>query len=148
MEIYFDLQIKTIAYNSEEYRQELVLRDEVLRKPLGMSLYAEDLTVDAPDFHLGAFLSNRLVGVLLLKRLNADELKMRQVAVVDTMRSQHVGTALVRFAEEYAIREGYKTMLLNARMTAVGFYEKLGYEKISREFMEINIPHYRMNKKL
>jgi len=37
-------------------------------------------------------------------------------------------------------------MVLNARKTAVGFYEKLGYEKIGEEFPEINIPHYKMRK--
>ena len=31
-------------------------------------------------------------------------------------------------------------------MTAVGFYEKLGYASVGREFMEVGLPHIRMEK--
>jgi predicted GNAT family N-acyltransferase len=37
---------------------------------------------------------------------------------------------------------------MHARKSAVGFYEKLGYHIASEEFMEVNIPHYMMEKML
>jgi predicted GNAT family N-acyltransferase len=37
---------------------------------------------------------------------------------------------------------------MHARKTAMGFYEKLGYEKIGDEFTEVTIPHYKMEKRL
>jgi len=141
-----DLAIRVINYHSEEYRKELELRDEVLRKPLGMSLFDENLEKEKMDIHIGAFVKNKLVGVLILTPLNLSDIKMRQVAVLETTRSQKVGSQLVQFAEEYAKDKGYALMRLNARKTAVGFYEKLGYEKIGEEFFEIKIPHFRMNK--
>lgn len=143
-----ELQIKEILYNSEEYCNELELRDKVLRKPLGMSLYNESLDVEKNDVHIGAFLNSKLVGVLILTKLNTDEVKMRQVAVVEDMRNQTIGSKLVRYAEEYSIKAGYSKMILNARKTAVGFYKGLGYSIINNEFMEINIPHYKMIKRL
>lgn len=142
------LQIREITYNSEEYKQELELRDLVLRKPLGMNLYNDNLEADKTDFHVGAFINNRLVGVLLLTRLTADDIKMRQVAVVEEMRGKKIGREMVYFAEEYATKMGFKNMVLNARQTATGFYRKLGFETISDEFLEINIPHYKMQKSL
>ncbi len=142
------IQIREISYNTPDYTKELVLRDKVLRKPLGMSLYDANLDAEKDDVHIGAFVNNDMVGVLILTRLNADEVKMRQVAVDEDWRSLNIGRALVVFAEESSKMKGFKTMLLNARKAAVGFYDKLGYEIISDEFLEINIPHYKMCKQL
>ena len=142
------IQIREFSFNSEEYSKELELRDKVLRKPLGMNLYDEPLEVDKTDVHIGAFKENRIVGVLLLTSLNSTEIKMRQVAVDADFRSRKIGTRMVRFAENYSTAKGYETMVLNARKTAVAFYEKLGYNKISEEFLEINIPHYKMSKNI
>ena len=142
------VQIKEFGFNSDEYRNELELRDKVLRKPLGMNLYDENLEADKNDVHIGAFINKRMVGVLILTGLNSKDIKMRQVAVDDDFRAMKIGTEMVRFAEEYSKKKGYSTMLLNARKTAVAFYEKLGYTKMSGEFLEINIPHYKMSKNL
>jgi predicted GNAT family N-acyltransferase len=145
-EINKDVRIREISFGSEDYSNELKIRDEVLRKPLGMSLYNDNLDVDRNDTHIGAFMGNQLVGVLILTRINANILKMRQVAVTEKLQSKHIGTDMVKFAEDYAHEKGFKIMQLNARKTAVAFYEKQGYEKISDEFLEINIPHYKMAK--
>jgi len=141
-----EVQLKEIIYHSEEYNQEVEVRDHVLRKPLGMSLYDENLEKEKDDIHIGAFIDGKVAGVLILTRLNAKDIKMRQVAVDDGLRGKNTGTKMVAFAEEHAREKGYTTMVLNARKTAVGFYEKLGYEKIGEEFPEINIPHYKMRK--
>ncbi len=143
-----DILIKEIEYNSIEYSQELSLRDNVLRKPLGMSLFDEDLSAEVHDFHLGAFIDGALAGVLILTILNSIEIKMRQVAIDNRYQNKKVGSRLVIFAEKYAADNGYTSMVLNARKTAVEFYEKLGYTKISDEFLEIKIPHYKMFKKI
>lgn len=137
-----------IDYHSDEYIQELHLRDEVLRKPLGMSLYNDSLENEWKDVHIGAFLENTLIGVLILTPLNAEDIKMRQVAVAEKWRAKKVGSELVCFAEDFAKAKGYKKIVLNSRKTALGFYEMLGYEKISNEFLEINIPHFKLQKKL
>jgi hypothetical protein len=141
-----EVLIREIKYNSEDYINELKLRDEVLRKPLGMSLYNDNLEADKYDIHIGAFIKDDIVGVLILSKLNDNDLKMRQVAVKETLQSKNIGTKMVGFAEEYAKNRGFKNMILNARKSAVGFYKKLGYKTISEEFLEINIPHYKMYK--
>ncbi len=141
-----DIQIRIIDYYSDDYRKELLLRDDVLRKPLGMSLYNDNLERDKEDIHIGAFVGEDLVGTLILTKLNDTDLKMRQVAVAVKMQSQKVGTQIVQYAESYAKSKGYENMVLNARKTAVSFYEKQGYSIISEEFLEINIPHYKMKK--
>lgn len=143
-----EIQIREIKHDSEEYTKELQLRDEVLRKPLGLSLYDDHLEAERNDIHIGAFLNNNLVGVLILTRLNNDDVKMRQVAVDEKWRDKKIGSEIVHYAEEYSRNRGYLNMVLNSRKVAVGFYEKLGYKKTSEEFLEVNIPHYKMCKLL
>ena len=148
MEIHDKIKIRQIAFQSEAYNEELKLRDKVLRKPLGMSLYDENLEREAGDIHFGSFIEGQLVGVLLLTPLTPVEIKMRQVAVDETYRSKKVGSRLVGYAEQYARTSGYARMVLNARATAVPFYETLGYRVISNEFTEVGIPHFKMIKNI
>ena len=140
------MEIKRIEFDSSDYQKELELRDEVLRKPLGMSLFDENLTAEVADVHLGAFVNDRLIAVLLLTKLSDTDIKMRQVAVDENFRSQKAGSKLVQIAETYAKNAGYRKIVLNARKTAVGFYEKLGYEKKGDMFTEVGIAHLKMQK--
>ena len=140
------MEIKQIEFDSSDYHKELILRDEVLRKPLGLSLFDENLTAEAADVHFGAYVNNRLIAVLLLTKLNGTDIKMRQVAVDEDFRSLKAGSKLVQIAETYAKNAGYRKIVLNARKTAVGFYEKLGYERKGDMFTEVGIAHFKMLK--
>jgi predicted GNAT family N-acyltransferase len=59
-----------------------------------------------------------------------------------------MGRVLMQFAENLARDRGYKKIMMHARKSAMGFYEKLGYKVVGDEFEEITIPHYIMEKKL
>jgi predicted GNAT family N-acyltransferase len=142
------IAIRQIQFGSDQYKQELDLRNKVLRIPLGLNLFDENLTKEADDVHLGAFDGSRLVGVLILTPLNGNGVKMRQVGVDEAWRGKNIGAKLVVFAEDFARKLGRKKMVLNARTSVVGFYEKLGYEKSGKEFVEVTIPHQKMQKKL
>src|SRR5208283_4541586 len=142
------IEIRQIHFGKDEYKEELQLRDRVLRKPLGLSLFDENLAKEINDFHIGAFDGNVLIGVLILTVLSGGGVKMRQVGVEETWRGKNVGARLVVYAEDFAKKLGYSTVVLNARKSVVGFYERLGYEKIGGEFIEVTIPHQTMQKKL
>jgi predicted GNAT family N-acyltransferase len=50
---------------------------------------------------------------------------------------------------EQAIRaRGMQTAMLHARVTARGFFEKLGYSAVSGIFIEVTIPHIALEKTL
>lgn len=57
-----EIKVRLIEYGSEDYKAELEMRNEILRKPLGLSIYDEDLGQEKPYFHIGAFENERLVG--------------------------------------------------------------------------------------
>jgi predicted N-acetyltransferase YhbS len=71
---------------------------------------------------------------------------MRQVAVREDVQGQGVGRMLVRYSESVAREQGFETMMLHARETAVPFYKRLGYAIKGGRFIEVTLPHYTMCK--
>lgn len=140
--------VKQVQWGTREYQQELELRNLLLRKPLGLNLYDEDLDSEQGELHIGAFRSGILVGCLLLKPAGERELQMRQVAVSETFQKEGIGRKLVEFSEQTARDNGAWKIFLHARETAVGFYEKLGYRKVSGRYFQLGIPHFTMEKEL
>ena len=51
-------------------------------------------------------------------------------------------------SEKDLINRGYRSLELNARDIAVGFYERLGYKIQGERFVEVSIDHYKMTKTL
>lgn len=141
-----DYKISIALFKSKEYEEAVALRYEVLRKPLGLTYTPEQLAEEETEWHVVAVEDGKVVGVLLLKKISDTKLKMRQFAVADAYQGQGIGSALVAFAEDFAIENGFSTIVLNARMTAVPFYKRLGYEVEGEEFVEVGIPHLRMLK--
>ncbi len=140
------MEIKEIKYLSSEYEQALELRDKILRKPLGMKLTEEFCRQDKEDFIFGIFEKNRIRAILHLKPLSDSVLKMRQVAVDNTLQGKGYGSKLVMFSERFARNNNYKKIVLHARKNAVPFYLKLNYKITSDEFYEIGILHFNMEK--
>ena len=137
--------MKMYKCGTDYYQQELSLRDRILRKPLGMNLYDEDLSQDEKDIHIGAFIGEKLVGCILIS-LYKKTLKMRQVAVDDTYQGQGIGSEMVRYSEKYANENGYNKITMHARKKSVSFYKKLSYSTVGDEFTEVGVPHYKMEK--
>ncbi|QDT53401.1 Acetyltransferase (GNAT) family protein [Caulifigura coniformis] len=137
-----------VPYGSPAYQQCLELRRVILREPLGLVFTQVDFDQDRNDVHLACTLGEQLVGCLVLTPREAGEIKMRQVAVVPGLQGFGIGRGLVRFSEAVAIERGFTRMTLHARETAVGFYEKLDYQAVGDAFVEVTVPHRRMQKEL
>lgn len=139
---------REIEFGSQEYILETELRDRILRRPIGLCLANEDLSSECDDWHIGAFCGEKLAGVLILTKADSDSVRMRQVGVDEAEQGKGVGRQLVTFAEQLARERGISHVHLNARKTAVGFYERLGYHSVGGEFLDVGIPHRRMEKQL
>jgi predicted GNAT family N-acyltransferase len=137
-----------IDHGTKEYQQMVNLRNEILRKPLGLSFTKEELEGEKDDILMGAFEDDKLLGCCLLTRMDAKTVRLRQMAVPNNMQGKGVGRALMIFAENIARDLGYRKLCMHARKTAVGFYQKLGYGISGDEFLEVTIPHYVMEKAL
>ncbi|HMI60200.1 MAG TPA: GNAT family N-acetyltransferase [Puia sp.] len=142
------MALRMIDHGTKEYQQMVNLRNEILRKPLGLSFDKEELDKEKDDILMGAFEDDRLLGCCLLTRMDAFTVRLRQMAVPNNMQGKGVGRALMIFAENIARDLGYRKLCMHARQTAVGFYQKLGYSVTGEPFEEVTIPHYIMEKAL
>jgi len=140
------MQLLQVPYNSPAYQQVIDLREEVLRKPLGISLKGEDLSKEANDAILAAFEEDEIRACLLLTPLENGWYKLRQMAVSAGQQKSGIGRRLVGFAEEWVRQHQGKGIRLHSRYVAIGFYEKLGYQKEGSMFLEVGIPHVLMTK--
>jgi predicted GNAT family N-acyltransferase len=142
------MPIKQIDHGTIEYDQMLKLRYEILRKPLKLTFRHEDLEKEKNDILIGAFEEDKMLGCCLLTKVDKDCVRLRQMAVQNNLQGKGIGASIMNFAENVAHDAGYKKMIMHARKTAIGFYEKLGYTVIGKEFTEVSIPHFVMEKKL
>jgi ribosomal protein S18 acetylase RimI-like enzyme len=71
------------------------------------------------------------------------------MATAPHVRSQGLGRRIIEHLEAVARDKGAKTIVLNARDSAVGFYAKLGYEIVGPgpTLFDV-IPHVKMCKRL
>lgn len=142
------MPIKQIDYGTLEYSQMLNLRNEILRKPLNLVFDKRELEKERDDILIGAFEEKKILGCCLLTRMDKDRVRLRQMAVQNNLQGKGIGASMMNYAENVARDAGFKVLIMHARKTAVGFYEKLGYNIASDEFIEVSIPHFIMEKKL
>lgn len=72
--------------------------------------------------------------------------KVERICVLKEHRKSGSGKAIMDKIEEHAKKQGLPALKLNAQTQAIPFYEKLGYQVISDEFMDAGIPHRTMKK--
>ena len=137
-----------VHHGTKEYDQTVALRNEVLRMPLGLAFSEEELPEEKDSFHLASWSGDALMACLVLKPLTDTQLQMRQLAVRDDCRRKGAGRALVDYAESFALDHSYEEIVLHARETALGFYEKMGYKVEGDRFIEVTIPHFYIRKNL
>jgi len=146
--LFLRMPIHQIDHGTSEYSQMVQLRDEILRKPLGLSFNAHELENEVRDILIGAFDDGRIIGCCVLTEESKDRVRLRQMAVKNNLQGKGVGQQIMRFAEILARDKGYRWLSMHARDSAIGFYEKQGYKVVGEGFWEVTIPHHNMEKLL
>lgn len=142
------MALKIIDHGSSEYHQMVNLRNEILRKPLGLSFTPEELEAEKEEILIAAFEDEKMLGCCMLIHADPHTLRLRQMAVLNNLQGKGIGRALMTFAENIARDRGYRKLTMHARVSATGFYEKLGYAVKGDQFDEVTIPHFIMEKDL
>jgi predicted GNAT family N-acyltransferase len=143
------IQFHPIDFGTPEFDQAVRLRHITLRAPLGMEFDPEQLAQEYDTIHLAGFtMRGELVAYLNLVPLSDSLVKMRQVAVSPDLQGKGVGAQLVAYSEAYARMHGFSKIELNAREAVLEFYLKLKYSQVGERFVEVGIPHFKMEKVL
>ena len=142
------MALMQIDHGSPEYHKMVKLRDEILRKPLGLAFSREELEKERNDILVGAFDDDKILACCLLTETEPDTVRLRQMAVRKNQQGKGIGHSMMLFAETLARDKGYKKLMMHARDTAIGFYEKQGYKTLGEQFIEVSLPHHLMEKLL
>lgn len=132
----------------------LPLRSVVLRNGLALAqcIFPTDEIEDS--FHLGAFTKDELVSIASFfpNNLNNEQpsgYQLRGMATNPSFAGKGYGASVVAFAISSLKSAKVNYIWCNARVIAVPFYQKLGFEIISDVFEVPEIgPHYKMKLNL
>lgn len=142
------LTFKNILHNSNEYWKSVELRDQVLRKPLGLAFTEEELNLEYKQFHFACFLNEQIIGCFIFNKSTENKLKMRQVCIKNEYHKKGIGFKMMLFAEKWAKENHYNEIYCHARNNALAFYQNLNYQIEGDYFEEVGLKHYKLVKSL
>lgn len=131
------------------------LRHQVLRpnQSIKECQYPNDFSNSS--FHIGAIKDSNLVSIAsFYKELvpgtnHSEAFRLRGMATLENQRGQGIASQLLKFGLQHIRQQGPYLVWCNARTTASGFYEKLGFSRSSEVFEIEGIgPHYLMTIQL
>ena len=121
-------------------REEVFIREQAIDPELEYDQY------DNRCWHAVVYENDRPIGT---GRLDVSQHgKIGRVAVLKSYRRRGVGTRVMEGLEAKARLEKLSELWFHSQLTAVAFYESLGYQVFGNEFLEAGIPHLEMKKKL
>jgi predicted GNAT family N-acyltransferase len=127
---------------SADFASIRLVRETVFIDEQGVPRELEFDERDPLCLHVLAFDGHSVVGT---GRLDLDYGgKVGRVGVVATHRRSGVGTAVMQRLHEIARTRNRSHVWCNAQLTAVPFYERLGYASSGPHFFEAGIEHVRM----
>ncbi|HXI88311.1 MAG TPA: GNAT family N-acetyltransferase [Parvularculaceae bacterium] len=136
-----------------EWKDYHALRRKILWEAKGRSGYDENYPDEfVPANHpLLLKLDGRSIGTTRLDDFGDGKAVVRLVTVATDEQRRGHGRVLSALVEEYAQRLGISTLLVNAAPDAVGYYEKMGWERYAwdpRELVGIAADCTQMRKAL
>lgn len=152
-------ECREILYGSDEYKTTLALRHQILREPLGLNLWHENLSVEIDQRHFTLWQragsltgsdnnSAQLLACVVIVPKGQGWVKLRQMAVNSRFQRRGLGQRLIAAVEDILFNEGVKQIELSARASAVAFYEASHYACEGPAYVEVGLPHQRMTKML
>ena len=142
------INFERVIYGTKLYDKVIELREQILRTPLGLKFSDKDLETDKNEIIFAIIIDEKPIACLQARKIDNHTIKLRQMAVHTDFQGLGVGKYLLSQAEKVLKTKNIQNFELNARKTALKFYQKSGYKTCSNEFKEVGIPHYKMIKEI
>ena len=136
-----------VAKTEEQIQDVFNIRKTVFVEEQQVPLEEEIDEYENDSIHFILYEQNNAVGAGRFRILDGMG-KVERVCVLKTMRGKGAGRKLMLGIEEYAKQQPLSQLKLNAQTYAIPFYEGLGYEVTSNEFLDAGIPHKTMSKNI
>lgn len=122
------------------------VREIVFVQEQGIDASLEYDDLDDMCTHVVGLLDSEPVTTARLRPVDSTVGKVERVVTIQAARGHGYGTEIMDEVERVAKRQGLVELRLGAQLTALPFYEKLGYEAFGDEFLDADIPHRMMRK--
>ena len=142
------MKLKFITPSHAYYREELMLRWEVLRKPLGMPPGSEVTAEEMECIHLLAMDEKKIVGCILFHPESDNVGCIVQMALSEEYRGKGCGRKLMQMLEQHLAKKGMSEMYLYARGEYQPFFERMGFHYDGDSFFRFGTPCRIMKKTL
>ena len=145
-------QIRPVQ-NQRELEEMYHQRWFVLREPLGMLQGTEKDKYDPEAFHLitlentSTDISQKqtIIGSARLREISPGIGSIAYVCVLSEFRNRGIGTKLIQGLIKVAQEKGLKSIRINARLSTIGFYQRLGFSTDGEPYDFLDVPHIFMN---
>ena len=107
----------------------------------------EDLELDEFDplaTHALAYQDGQCIGTARLVDLGNGHAQIGRMAVLANVRGQGIGRQILEKLIHTANAGGFKSLILHSQVSAMPFYEKLGFTADGPQYEEAGIPHRNM----
>ena len=102
---------------------------------------------DNNGYHFAAFQNNKMVAVVSLFQ-HGSEFQFRKFAVESPAQNKGIGSALLQYITNFAVNEQGTRLWCNARVTAIPFYLKHGFEPTGEHFSKNGFDYEIVSKPL
>ncbi len=135
--------------SKDELHEYYLLRWKILRKPWQQEKGSEKDELENESIHRIAVLNKKIIAVGRLHCINKESMQIRYMAVSEYYKNQGIGKAILFSLEKEAEKNNAKSIVLHARETAVGFYQKYNYNIVAdSHVLYEKIKHIKMIKEL
>lgn len=139
------------ATTKETLNQCLVIRNQVFTIEKNVPVEIEVDEQDALDSDCDHFLianDEMPVGALRCKHTENNKVKLQRFCIIKECRGQDYGKRAVELVEDTYRKQGVDCIEIDSKYHVHEFYEKCGYEIVSDVFLEADVPHVKMVKKI
>ncbi len=140
------MQIK-IAQTQPEFFQIVRIRAEVFVREQNVDTIIEMDEKDDHAIHVLALVNHKPAGCLRIL-VQENKAVVGRVAVLKPFRRKHIGKAMMEFVETIPEVKEKGTIEVHAQLSARDFYLNCGFHETSDIYLEANIQHISMEKKL
>jgi len=141
------LEIKTVSYH-KELENITKIRTKVFQQEQAVS---PELEFDGLDDHatqLLAFWNNQVVGTARVREIDQYTSKIERLAVLPIVRRQGIGKKLMEAALQIIGQQKKSVVVVHAQAYIAQLYQNLGFTIVGESFVEANIKHVKMIKKI
>jgi predicted GNAT family N-acyltransferase len=136
------------ARDAAEVEAAMELRVRVFVGEQGVDAEEELDTLDEESLQIVGVDDTGVIATCRLRELGDGKWKLERMAVDQRVRRLGVGARLLEGAERQARERGGREMVLHAQRRAEAFYAGQGYVAEGETFLEAEIEHVRMRKRL